>query len=256
MIRQFTTLEDALCAFRRHKIKRDKWSWILFLASIILAVVCPFLLNYCFCYWYPFENSLLTVISTISVGYLTGFMVYIFNTFLPSTKREVQTRDKIYFNLYLISNQLNNIDVGFTDGHRLEQEDYNSKFYNYLVKDANIQSIYKEESLPEPACVKNNHHILHRQLSKLGLDIQNLVSSHGRYMKGDEIESLMKMSALKEDYLNAIDNEKNVYKNIYLVGFIDQFYCLCNIFFRKICHDYELYKYDKYIISRFDKLES
>ena len=100
----------AVRAYRWKKIKSIKCMWICFVICILLLFACPFICNLHFQNdTYPILNALLTILFNVSIGYFTGFIVYLFITFFPTTKRDVITRVGIYFNLCLISEDLKSI---------------------------------------------------------------------------------------------------------------------------------------------------
>ena len=237
--------KKVLRALRWHKVKENKIVWILFCLSILAAFICPILINIYFDnIFYPIENALLNAFSNISFGYLTGFLVYFLGSFLPSTRREIDIKDSVYFNLYMISENLNLIDrkiIGNNDN--MIYSDYTTCFYKYLV--AGGKEKYK---LGNIHINKVRFDSIKYLYSFIDQEIKSLITSYGREMHNSEVERISKGSQLYTEFIGIIDYDLQSPQEM-LIDVIDEFASYWHLIFKHICYEYELYKYCKYQIS-------
>lgn len=247
MIRNFTNRKDALKALRWRKVRENKIVWILFCLSILSAFICPILINiYCDVIFYPISNAILDALSNISFGYLTGFLVYLLGSFLPSTKKEIEIKDSIYFNLYMISENLNLLErkiVGNKD--KMNYNDYVTSFYNYLVTDTRGDNNYKLNNI----FIKKKHFDNIKYLyTFIDNEIKCLIMSYGREMLNSEVEKITRGSQLYSEFIGIKDCDFQNPQEL-LVDIIAEFASYWHLFFRYICEEYEEYKYCDYQVS-------
>ena len=253
MRRKYTNKKDALYAFRWNRVWKNKILWFLFVISILLSILCPIFTNTLFDqYFYPVTNAILNGLSNISFGYLSGFLVYLFSSFFPDTKREVEIKDSIYFNLFLISETLNIIDNDFIpDDIPISRKEYESKLYNYLVANGNTLDVSDKKTLPTTAYINIKCFFkLSRRLSLIKEEVDNLISSYGREMDSSEIEYLNKLSGLYSSFMKSADDIKSTYIEDYFDIFIMDFISYGHVQFKHIWYEYERFKYCDYNITR------
>lgn len=248
---QFTNMEDALKSLRCQRMKDNKTVWFLFGLSIILAFLCPLLINYKFCeISYPTVNAILNWLANISFGYLSGFLVYLFITFFPDTKREVMARDSIYFRLYLLSSVLDAFDKHILpDIGAINVKTYESSVFNFLVNNLKVSDISDDEQIPETLPVNEGHFIyMLRHLTTVQRDINLIISAYSNELDHSDVELLMNLSGLKDNLMDAKNG--NYYSRDSLELFISSLHSLGNLQLMHLVNKYNRYKYCNYKIER------
>lgn len=237
-----------LRTFRWHKVKESKIVWILFCLSILAAFLCPFLICVYSCdIFYPIAYALLSAISNISFGYISGFIVYLYVTFLPSTRKEVDNIDGIYFKLYMISENLNTIDkkvVGNID--RMNSKDYVKCFVNYLVADFNEAEKYHKDIVHID---KVHYDCIKYFYTYINQEVESIIASFGHEMPNSDVEKLTTSSQLYTEFTSFLIDDNSACSLIQLVDFVEEFASYWHLIYRHICNDYNLYKYCDYEIS-------
>ena len=241
----------AVRAYRWKKIKSNKCMWICFVICILLLFSCPFICNLHFQNdTYPILNALLTILFNVSIGYFTGFIVYLFITFFPTTKRDVITRDGIYFNLCLISEHLKSIESKILPGiGAANYEKYTSKLFNFLVVNSAVVDIHDESSKPKQLLINEaNFAFVLRNLKFAFQDINRLIVSYGREIQNSDLELLVDIANLEENLRNAKNGNEFNYDALCL--FIDEFQSKGNLRLMHIVNTYRLYRYSDYNSER------
>lgn len=204
--------------------------------------------------FYPTENAILNGTANISFGYFSGFLVYLFSSFYPGTKRDVEIMDSIYFNLYNISMVLEHIEQDFLP----ENAERNSKtirvsLCNYLVKDANIKHFSTTDNLPSTLIVNKYHYkALEMRLAMLNELIDKLITSYRRELKSVEIEDLSSLAKLKDSLTKSVDNIKMEFNKDGIYFLIMDYIQYSRLFYSRVCPEYMRFKYCKYDIPYFN----
>lgn len=248
---QFNNMEEAIKALRCQRIKENKAVWLLFGLSSLLAFLCPLLINYKFCdISYPIENAVLNGVANISFGYFSGFLVYLFITFIPNTKKEVMAWDSIYFRLYLLSNALESIDKHILpDIGAINVKTYESSVFNFLVDKANVLDISDEEQIPKTLPVNERHFtFVLRLLTMVQRDVNLIITTYSNELEYSDVEILMNLSGLKDDFMDA--KRGDYYLGDTLICFISSLHSLGNLQLRHVANKYCLYGYCEYKIER------
>lgn len=253
----FTDRKDALRALRWDRVKKNRVLWGLFVLSFVLSFLCPLLINIEYCaIFYPTLNAVLNGLANISFGYFSGFLVYLFGSFLPGTKRDIEIIDSIYFSLYNISVLLDMTDKHFLHENekRLKGPEFEAKLYNFIVKDANVSDILEANAKRGPLYANtNNLKFLSRRLSLLNNNIEQLITAYGREMKSDEIARLSSMSKLESALLESIDDNGVTLDEDRVYLFVSDYYQYTHLVFDYIISCYNRYKYCEYNCSRVNK---
>lgn len=252
----FTDRKDALRALRWDRAKKNKVLWGLFVLSFVLSFLCPLLINIEYCaIFYPTLNAVLNGLANISFGYFSGFLVYIFSSFFPSTKKDIEIIDSIFFNLYLISELLNTISDDFIpDNKRINSNTFECSLFNYLVEGSVLNEIKDLDNLPDTLRINNANYIaIEMRLALVNENIDKLVTSYRRELKSNEIEVLTSLSNVKNELIDSVDSSKTVANKDRLSIFIMNYYGYFLQFHISVCSEYSRYKYCKYNISRFSE---
>ena len=250
----FTNRKDALRALRWDRVKKNKVLWFLFVLSFVLSFMCPLLINLKYCdIFYPTENAVLSGLANISFGYLSGFLVYMFSSFFPNTKKEIEIIDSIFFNLYLISYHLNSINQCFIpDNKKCNSNTFECSLFNYLVKGDNINDIKEIDCLSDTLIANAVNFIaLEKKLNLVNEYVDKLVTSYRRELKGNEIEVLTSLSNVKNELMESVDSSRKIVSKDRLSIFMMNYYGSLLQFHNRVCSAYSRYKYCKYNISRF-----
>jgi hypothetical protein len=249
----FTSKKDALKALRYDRIRKNKFLWILFLLSVVLSFVCPFLINHVFCdIFYPTENAILNGLANISCGYFSGFLVYLFSSFFPETKRDIEIRDSIFFNLYIISTYLENIEKDFIpEDVKRDSKTVRTNLCNYLVQNANLKNFWRVDDLPSASIVNKIHFgAMKMRLTLLNEQTEKLITSYRRELRSEEIEDLSSLANLKKMFEVCVNSSKTEYHNDKLYYFIIDYTQYSHLFYSRVCPEYKRFKYCKYDIPR------
>lgn len=249
----FTSKKEALRALRYDRIRKNKFFWILFLLSVVLSFVCPFLINHVFCdMFYPNENAILNGLANISCGYFSGFLVYLFSSFFPGTKRDIEIMDSIFFNLHIISTCLENIESDFLpEDVKRDSKTVRTNLCNYLVQNANLKDFRVSDDLPS-TCIVNKIHFeaIKMRLAMLNEQTEKLITSYRRELRSEEIEDLSALANLKKTLGDSVNNSKTEYNKDRLYYFIFDYIAYSHLFYSRVCPEYKRFKYCKYNISR------
>lgn len=241
----------AVRAYRWKKIKSNKCMWICFVICILLLFACPFICNLHFqSDTYPILNALLTILFNVSIGYFTGFIVYLFITFFPTTKRDVITRDGIYFNLYLVSQAFKSVESkNFPGIGKINRDKYTCQLFNFLVVDANVSTIEADKPLSKKLTVnEKNYAFVLSRLKFACQDISRMITSYGRDMENSDLEALTDIAQLEEDLVNA--RKGDVFCYDYLYYFINEFVAKGHQRLMYLVYKYKVYKYSDYEAER------
>ena len=251
----FTSKKQALKALRRDKIRKNRFLWILFFLSIILSFACPLLINYEFCdIFYPKENAILNGLTNISCGYFSGFLVYLFSSFFPGTRRNIEIIDSIFFNLYIISTYLENIERDFLpEDVKRDSKTIRTNLCNYLVQNANLKNFKLSEDLPSNPIVNKTHFkAMKMRLMLLNEQIEKLITSYRRELKSEEIENLSSLANLQKMLELSVDSSMTEYKKDELFYFIIDYITYSRLFYSRVCPEYKRFKYCKYNINSYN----
>lgn len=252
MNNHFTSKKEALRALRYDRIRKNKFLWILFLLSVVLSFVCPFLINHVFCdIFYPTENAILNGIANISFGYFSGFLVYLFSSFFPGTKRDVEIMDSIFFNLYIISTYLGNIESDFMpEDIKRDSKTVRTNLCNYLVQNANLKNFRCSDDLPSTCIVDKIHFkAVEMRLTLLNEQTEKLITSYRRELRSEEIEDLSSLANLIKKLEVCVDSSMKEYKKEALYYFVIDYIQYSHLFYSRVCPEYKRFKYCKYNIS-------
>ena len=253
MNNHFTSKKEALRALRYDRIRKNKFLWILFLLSVVLSFVCPFLINHVFCdIFYPTENAILNGIANISFGYFSGFLVYLFSSFFPGTKRDVEIMDSIFFNLYIISTYLGNIESDFMpEDIKRDSKTVRTNLCNYLVQNANLKNFRCSDDLPSTCIVDKIHFkAVEMRLTLLNEQTEKLITSYRRELRSEEIEDLSSLANLIKKLEVCVDSSMKEYKKEALYYFVIDYIQYSHLFYSRVCPEYKRFKYCKYNIPR------
>lgn len=231
--------KEALRKYRIHVIKKNKWPWILLAISLIIPAIIV-LIPSC----ESFYCKLIKFAENLSFGLLTGLLVYIFVTFLPSTKKRVKAIDAIYFQLYLISNHLDAIYYQFApQKSRKDFRVFQTLLYNFMVKGAHIKDYNNEEQRQKtPNVNRESYNYLIKTLSYIDTNINNLITSYSQDIRNEDIVALLQLAQLKSDLANSLLND-DVFNANLLELFITNFCRLCCFEIPNVYREYEKYKY-------------
>ena len=239
---------EALRALRWHKIKANIIPWSFFVLSAFLCCFCPVLINYYYdSFLYPSYNAFLNALSSISAGYFTGFLVYLFINFLPSTEKEVVIHNNIYSILFEISMFLKSAETSIYEGNdKLTLEQKKQLIHRFLALST------KNEVSEDGRWVRfvtklpinhDNHNYLESILNQLNEYFDILIKSYGRNMESDEILQLSKMSFVKKKLDMSVESNKSYYFSLFFDGFIDSMAKLESSGIAPLCNKYGHFKY-------------
>lgn len=237
----------AVRAYRWKKIKSNKCRWFCFVLCFLLLIACPFICNLHFqSDTYPILNALLTILFNVSIGYFTGFIVYLFITFFPTTKRDVITRDRIYLNLYFVSQAFKSIESKIFPGiGEINHDKYTCQIFNFLVVDANVSTIEADELLSKKLTVNGKNYAFVLTCLKFACqDVSRMIMSYGRDMENSDLEALTDIAKLKEDLVNAREGDVFCYVDLY--NFISEFFVKGHLGLMHLVNTYKVYKYSDY----------
>lgn len=250
----------AIRAYRWQTIKEHSILWILFVLSILFSVACPILINsYFTAEISPMINAIISGVANISYGYLSGFLVYLFGTFLPSTKREVELKDNIFFQLTLIFDRFLGVEekiLSYTS--EMSTKGYQKILYNYLVSGFAIENdILDMELQPDFPLVDEDHFSsLQDNLIYTSALIDEFLTAYKRELDSGDLEILNKMKHMKESLEETIEknlpasgNSARRYDNKWLTHFVSDFHFCFRVQFVYICKKYERHKYCDYEIK-------
>ena len=252
----YTNRKDALRALRRDRIKRNKVLWGFFVLAFILSFLCPILVNYIFCdIFYPTENAILNGLANISFGYFSGFLVYLFSSFLPESKRDIEIIDSIYFKLYDISMMLEDIEQDFLpENVKSTPSIIRTNFCNYLLKDGNVEQFNTTDDLPTIISIDKIHfRALELRLSWIKEEIDKFIASYRRELRSDEIQCLLWLSSLKDALMKIVDSNNSAINKDSFFMFIANYIHYRILFYGTVCPNYMRYKYCEYNIPHFNK---
>lgn len=252
--------DSAIKAYRGQTIKEHSILWILFVLSILFSVACPILINSYFpAEIFPMINAIISGVANISYGYLSGFLVYLFGSFLPSTKREVELKDNIFFQLTLIFDCFLGCEEKFLSyTSEMSNREYQKILYNYLVSGFAIENdILDMDSQPDFPLVDEDHFSsLQNDLIYSSALIDEFLMAYKSELDSDDLEILNKMNHMKdsleetiEKNLPASGNSARRYDNKWLTHFVSDFHFYFRTQFVWICKKYERYKYCDYEIK-------
>ena len=233
------------CAYRRNRIKENKWPWIVFAFSFLIPIICLILKGVFPCPECSFAYKVSAWLENISYGYFSGFIVYLFISFIPETKKDVKTKDKIYFQLYLIWFQLDSLYHKFApEGSKIDYRICQTFLYNCLVEDAKITDFNDKKQLHKnPSINKNYFNFIKENLANLSQSIDKLIMVFGHDMNSDEVDLLIGLSRAETELMNSVNEEDGHYKDDYLELFINSFSTKAYILFRHIYHSYSFYNF-------------
>lgn len=255
MSKKYTNRKDALKALRWDRIKKNCFLWSFFALSFVLSFLCPLLVNYFFCdIFYPTENAILSGLANISFGYFSGFLVYLFSSFLPGTKKDVEIIDSIYFNLYNISMVLEYIEKEFLpENSKSDNRTIRINLCNYLVKDGKIEHFDTTESLPSTLIVDKIHFkALELRLTMISEMTDKLITSYRRELKSEEIQYLSSFADLADLLKKTVDSNNVTINKDGLFIFIMDYIQYRILFYRKVCPNYMRFKYCEYNITHYN----
>lgn len=238
----------AIRDYRWNEIKKQWILWCLFAMSIILSIVCPLLLSlYVSTEKLPSLHAILTCFGNISFGYLSGFLVYLFGSFLPTTKEAVEINDGIYFMLCLISEWFDEIENLFLpENKKVSIREYENRLFNYLVVDANVTTnINDKDARPAQLLInRDNRKRLDIYLEHLKFKINELLKIYNRELKSSEVKELYDVAALKSLFDDITLNDTiETFSDKQLLRYIGFFQYCARVTFRKVCKEHERYKY-------------
>lgn len=250
---------SAIRAYRWKTIKEHSILWILFVLSILFSVVCPILLNSNFSTeMFPMINAIISGVANISYGYLSGFLVFLFGAFLPSTKKEVELKDIIFFQLSLIFDSFLRVENKFLlYTPEISTKEYQNILYNYLVSGFTITNDIFTDSQPDFPLVDEEHYSsLQNDLIYTSALIDEFLMAYKRELDSEDLEVINKMNHMKnsleetiEKHLPASDNSARRYDNMWLTHFVSDFCFYFRTQFMYICKKYGRYKYCDYEIK-------
>ena len=257
----------AIRAYRWHEIGEHKTLWFLFALSILFSIICPILNNI---YYpdaiFPKLNALICGLGNISYGYLSGFLVYIFGSFLPSTKDAVEINDRIYFHLYHISEILYYLDKeilpenkSYCDSDLFDKDEeensykYERFFLDYLEKNSSEPKDTYSEKYDTNRYINvnvNNYQFLLHRIDWLIKEIDKLFMAYKRDLKSNEIDDLYRIVNAKSMLMNSRSNSSGyLFDRSLLTHFITIFFHFTHVKFAEICKEHGKYSYSGYIIQ-------
>ena len=233
------------CAYRWKRIKEKKCPWVAFALSFLIPIICLILKGVFPCPECSFTYKVSTWLENISYGYFSGFVVYLFISFFPETKKDVKTKDKIYFQLSLIWFQLDSFYHQFApEGSKIDFRICQTFLYNYLVADARITDFNDEKQLlRNPSINKNYFNFIKENLANLSQSIDKLIMVFGHDMNSDEVDLLIDLSRAETELMNSVNEEDGHYKDGDLESFINYFSTKAYIQFHHIYHSYSFYNF-------------
>ena len=188
--------------------------------------------------------KLIKFLENLSFGLLTGLVVYIFVTFLPSTRKRAKAIDAIYYRLYVILKQLDQIYNQFApQNSKKDFRVFETLLYNFLVKGAQISDFNDEDQLyKSPIVNKDHYNYLIKMFSYINININNLITSYSQDIRNEDISTLLKITELKSDLTKALINDDVFNKELLelFVTYYSQLYCFE---FPHVYREYERYKY-------------
>ena len=229
----------ALRKYRVYVARQNKSPWILLAVSMLLPLVIILLYtNGCV------ACKLLNYVESFSFGLLSGLVVYIYVTFLPETKKQAKAIDAIYFQLYLISQQLNTIYYHFApENSKIDFRVFQTLLYNFLVKDAHIIDYANKEQLSEcPSVNMNSYNYLIKNFTYMDENINILVTSYNQSLKSDDVGALLKMSQLKSCLSDSLANDEK-FNEALLDVFITDYTRIFCFEFQRMYREYKRFKY-------------
>lgn len=230
------------CAYRWDKIKENKCPWIIFILSFFIPIVSLSLKSFFPC----LESYKVFVwLENISYGYFSGFIVYLFISFFPETKKDVKTKDKIYFQLSLIWFQLDFFYHQFApEGSKIDYRICQTFLYNNLVEGGGITDFNnKKLLLKSPAINKKYFNFIKDRLANLSQSIDKLIMVFGQDMNSDEVNILIDLSRAETELLDSVNVDNGHYKEDCLELFINDFSSRAYILFTHVFHSYSFYNF-------------
>lgn len=235
------TVEKEKAALRKYRgdaIKTNKWPWVLLLFSLTIPaiiVVAPSSES--------FWCKLIKFAENFSLGLFTGLVVYVFVTFLPSTRKKAKAIDAIYFQLFIISELLDSIYYKFAPQNSYKDfRVFETMLYNFLVKDAHITDFNNKDQLHKTSIVNRaKYRYLIKMLSRIDTDIHKLITSYSQYIKNEDIATLLQLTQLKSDLAESLINNEEFDKDL-LELFITNYCQLYCFQFPRVYREYEKYK--------------
>lgn len=251
---------NAIRAFRWQTIKENGVLWFLFILSILFSIVCPVVINSFFSVeTHPNTNAIISGIANISYGYLSGFLVYLFGTFLSSTKKHVEQQDNIFFQLTLIYDSLLKAEERFISyTPEVCSKEYQVVLYNHLVSGFTIKNDIIEIDLqPDFPLVNEDHYsTLLSDLEYTSTLLNEFIGAYRMELESKEMEVINKVRQLAksleetiEIHLPTYSNSVRRYDNKHLILFVSDFYFHFRTQFVYLCKKYEKFKYCDYEIN-------
>ena len=233
------------CAYRWKRIKENKCPWVAFALSFLIPIICLILKGVFPCPECSFTYKVSTWLENISYGYFSGFVVYLFISFFPETKKDVKTKDKIYFQLNLIWFQLDFLYHTFApEGSKIDYRVCQTFLYNYLVEGAKITDFNdKKQLLKSPAINKKYFNFIKDRLANLSQSIDKLIMVFGQDMNSDEVNILIDLSRAETELLDSVNVDNGHYKEDCLELFIEDFSTNAYIIFTHVFHSYSFYNF-------------
>ena len=251
---------SAIWAYRWQTIKGHSILWILFALSILFSVACPILINSFFsAELFPITNAIISGVANISYGYLSGFLVYLFGTFLPSTKREVKLKDTIFFQLYLIFNSFLLTEekiLSYTPA--ISAKEYQIILYNYLVSGFVLTTdLLNMDSQSDFPLVNEDHYSsLLQGLTYISDLITEFLGAYKKELDSQDLEVINKIYHMNDSLKETIEKSlltsnkpTRRYDNKWLTHFVSDFYFYFRTQFVYVCKKYERYKYSDFEIK-------
>jgi len=75
-----------------------KWSWLFFIISVILSIITSFVIGYYNAYSFMCDESKYAfslLFNTLSIGFFSAFLFYIFHDFIPQSNNKLEDIQKI-----------------------------------------------------------------------------------------------------------------------------------------------------------------
>lgn len=235
--------------YRWQKIQQHKTLWILFVLSIVFSLSCPFLrIVYVNSDTLPKLSAVIEGVGNISYGYLSGFLVYMFTSFFPSTKGEVEVYNRISSHLMRVFMVINNVSYQTGFEVKGENEHFTEETCRFLVEGSEKEeNSFKKESGKKSVRINvENYNYMHMRLTEASLMIKQLLKSYFRELKSKEIDELNKMASMstmlegvRSKSPNKMVDERKLQDFAATLEYsLSSFY--------KIYHDYRRYEYKVY----------
>ena len=87
-----------LWKLRRKIIWDHKWSWFFLILSVVLSIITSFVIGYYNAYSFMCDENMYAfslLINTLSIGYLSAFLYYIFHDFIPQSNNKLEEIQRI-----------------------------------------------------------------------------------------------------------------------------------------------------------------